>query len=60
MSLKDLRKRAIKLGITITAQRDDAGWGYWLDGTGYEDNNFCIDHDEIDCYLKELELETAT
>ena len=57
MSLKELRKRAKKLNLTIKAVRDDVGWGYWLDGTGWEDNNFCTSHDEITGKLELIEFE---
>lgn len=55
MSLKELRKKAKKLNLTIDAVRDDVGWGYWLDGTGWEDNNFCTSHDEIEGKLELIE-----
>ena len=55
MSLKELRKRAKKLNLTIKAVRDDVGWGYWLDGTGWEDNNFSTSHDEIEGKLELIE-----
>ena len=51
MKLKQLRKFAKELGLTIDAVRDDVGWGYWLVGTGWEDNNFCADHEEIEWKL---------
>ena len=57
MSLKNLRKRAKALGVTIEAERDDMGWGYWLQGTGWDDNNFCVDHAEIEDKLNRLESE---
>ena len=57
MSLKELRKRAKKLNLTIEAVRDDVGWGYWLDGTGWEVNNFCTSHDEITGKLELIEFE---
>ena len=56
MSLKELRKKAKKLNLTIDAVRDDVGWGYWLDGTGWEDNNFSTSHDEIESKLELIEL----
>ena len=55
MGLKELRKRAKKLNVTIEAVQDDVGWGYWLDGTGCEDNNFCTSHDEIEYKLELIE-----
>lgn len=51
MNLRQLRKFAKELGLTIDAVRDDVGWGYWLVGTGWEDNNFCADHEEIEWKL---------
>mgnify|MGYP001173354736 CR=1 FL=1 len=48
MRLNELREKAAKLNIEITPVRDDSGWGYWLEGTGYEDNNFCTSYDEIE------------
>lgn len=59
MSLKDLRARAKPLGVTIEADRDDCGWGYWLLGTGWPDENFCTSHDEIETKLGQLEREQA-
>ena len=59
MSLKSLRKRAKALGVTIETDRDDMGWGYWLIGTGWDDDNFCVDHDEIDRKLDRIEEERA-
>ena len=56
MSLKELRKKAKKLNLTIDAVRDDVCWGYWLDGTGWEDNNFSTSHDEIEGKLELIEL----
>mgnify|MGYP003108826702 CR=1 FL=1 len=52
MTLKGLRKLASDLGLTIEAVRDDFGWGYWLVGTGWEDDNFCTSHDELEYKLK--------
>lgn len=48
MTLKLLRKRAKGLGITIEAERDDFGWGYWLIGTGWKDGDFATSHAELD------------
>jgi len=39
-TLQALRKRAADLGLTIECDRDDAGWGYWLIGTGWDDETF--------------------
>tara|TARA_B100001559_G_scaffold312472_1_gene310227 strand:+ start:405 stop:581 length:177 start_codon:yes stop_codon:yes gene_type:complete len=52
LNLNDLRKKAKKLNIQITAERDDTGWCYWLENTGYEDNNFCSDLQEVSEKLK--------
>lgn len=46
-TLAGLRKRAAVLGVTIEAGRDGVGRYYVLDGTGWEDDNFCTSHDEI-------------
>ena len=51
MNLKQLRKFAKELGLTIDAVRDDVGWGYWIDGTGWQDGNFCTSHEEIEWKL---------
>tara|TARA_R100000234_G_scaffold98676_1_gene67241 strand:+ start:994 stop:1185 length:192 start_codon:yes stop_codon:yes gene_type:complete len=48
MTLKELRRFASTMGLTITAIRDDVGWGYWIDGTGWDDGTFCTTHDEIE------------
>lgn len=57
-TLKDLRKRATELGLTIECDRDDVGWGYWLLGTGWEDGTFSTDRFElaqkIEDYAREL------
>lgn len=55
--LKELRAYAATLGITIEAERDDYGWGYWLIGTGWPDDNFCVDHDEILYKLQKFSAE---
>ncbi len=57
MTLKSLRKKAAKLNIQITAERDDVGWGYWLENTGWGDGNFCTSHDEIEDKLDTLAKE---
>jgi hypothetical protein len=57
MSLKALRTRAAKIGVMIEADRDDYGWSYWLLNTGWSDDNFCVDHDEIETKLDRLEAE---
>lgn len=54
-TLKSLREQAALLGVKIVAIRDDRGWGYWLDGTGWDDENFCTDHDEVYRTLRYLE-----
>lgn len=56
-TLKTLRAKAKNLGVTIDAQRDDSGWGFWLldsDGNGlWADDNFCTSHAEIDAKLNQ-------
>jgi hypothetical protein len=46
-SLRELRKRAAELGLTIKCERDDMGWGYWLIGTGWEDETFSTCRSEL-------------
>jgi hypothetical protein len=54
-SLATLRKRAARYGVTIDRERDAYGWGYWLNGTGWEDGNFCIDREELAAAITEIE-----
>lgn len=60
-TLKTLRAKAKDLGVTIDAQRDDSGWGFWLldsDGNGlWADDNFCTSHAEIDAKLDQYAAE---
>jgi hypothetical protein len=58
-TLKNLREWADLLGVKIIAVRDDTGWGYWLENTGWEDGNFCTSHDEIYACLRRFERELA-
>jgi len=53
-NLAQLRRKAKKFGVKIVAVRDDVGWGYWLEGTGWEDGNFCADHGEIEQAISDL------
>jgi len=46
-SLKELRKRAAELRLTIKCERDDMGWGYWLEGTGWGDDTFSTCRSEL-------------
>jgi hypothetical protein len=55
MNLKQLRKFAKELGLTIEAVRDDVGWGYWIDGTEWESETFCTSHEEVEWKLKLFE-----
>jgi hypothetical protein len=54
-SLAALRKRAARHGVTIDRERDAYGWGYWLNGTGWDDGNFCADRDELSAAITEIE-----
>jgi hypothetical protein len=54
-SLAALRKRAARHGVTIDRERDAYGWGYWLNGTGWDDGNFCIDREELNAAIAEIE-----
>jgi hypothetical protein len=58
-SLTMLRNRAAKLGVTIEIDRDANGRCYWLNGTGWDDGNFCADHEEIASSLDQLARERA-
>jgi hypothetical protein len=61
-SLAFLRKRAKLLGVVIEADRDDAGWGYWLldpntcEGV-WADDNFSTSRNEVDGKLNEIARE---
>lgn len=64
MTLKQLRERAAKLGVTVEADRYDVPlngscWGYWLGGTGWDDDNYCADRAEVEEKLDQLEAERA-
>jgi len=54
IKLADLRKQAESFGVEIIAVRDDYGWGYWLENTGWDDDNFCSSHSEIQSKLNKL------
>lgn len=56
-TLQELRRLARDLNVKIIAVRDDVGWGYWLEGTGWEDENFCTSREEIFASLKKLQQE---
>ncbi len=58
-SLASLRRRAAKHGVTIERERDAAGWAYWLQGTGWDDGNFCADREELANAVADLEIERA-
>ena len=47
LTLKELRKFAANIGVSIKSTRDDVGWSYWLENTGWEDDNFCTDRREV-------------
>ena len=57
MTLKALRSIAKPYDVKIVSQRDDVGWGYWLEGTGWEDENFCADREEVYSALCEIKRE---
>jgi hypothetical protein len=57
--LEELREAAAALGVTITTDRDDCGECYWLEGTGWPDENFCTSHDEIRAKLDYLKAQRA-
>ena len=44
------KRKARKTNVTIKTERD----GYWLIGTGWEDDNFCSDWDEVEEKLNRL------
>ena len=56
-TLQVLRKRAAKLGLTIECDRDDIGWGYWLLGTGWEDETFSSDRFELAAKIEDYSRE---
>jgi hypothetical protein len=63
-TLKELRKRAADLGVTIEADRydvplDGSYYGYWLGGTGWDEGNYCADRVEVEDALNQLEAERA-
>jgi len=58
-TLKELRERAANLGVTIEVDRYDVPlegnyWGYWLGGTGWDDDNYCADKEEVEEKLDQL------
>jgi hypothetical protein len=58
-SLKALRQRAAELGLTIECDRDDVGWGYWIIGTGWSDETFSADRDELSDAIEEYARQKA-
>ena len=54
IKLADLRKKADGMGINIVAVRDDSGWGYWLENTGWDDETFCTSLDEVKAKLNKI------
>lgn len=54
------KRLAKNLNITIDIVRDDAGVGYWLDNTGWEDETFCTSWIEVEDKLKSIEKEKST
>jgi hypothetical protein len=57
-TLKELRERAANLGVTIEVDRfqplNGNCWGYWLGGTGWDDDNYCADKEEVEEKLDQL------
>jgi hypothetical protein len=51
ISLAKLRRKAESLGLTIEIDRVGRDIGYWLDGTGLEDDNFCANKQELEYKL---------
>ena len=47
ISLTTLRRQAAKRGWTIEIDRIGRDIGYWLVGTGWEDENFCSSKEEL-------------
>jgi len=54
ISLTNLRRKAAKLGLTIETDRIGRDIGYWIDGTGLEDENFCSSKEELNWKLESL------
>lgn len=64
MTLTELRKYAMPLGVKIEAYKDCFGWGYWLvdrqTGDGlWGDDNFCASLEEVEHELYTYEKELA-
>ena len=47
LSLTQLRRKAAKRGWTIEIDRVGRDIGYWIDGTGWEDDTFCSSKEEL-------------
>lgn len=47
ISLTKLRRKAAKRGWTIEIDRVGRDIGYWIDGTGLEDDTFCSSKEEL-------------
>ena len=50
-------KLAAELGVRIEVERNSEGVGYWLVGTGWPDENFCVDICEAADKLEQLKQE---
>ena len=48
------QRKAKKLSITIDVERSIDGNGYWLNGTGQDDDNFCTSWVEVEEKLDRL------
>lgn len=48
------KRKAAKLGVKIEIDRSPAGNGYWLEGTGWDDENYCGTWDEVESKLDQL------
>jgi hypothetical protein len=47
-SLTKLRRQAAKLGLSIEIDRVGRDIGYWIEGTGWQDDTFCSSKSELE------------
>ena len=50
-SLTKLRRQAAKLGLRIEIDRVGRDIGYWIEGTGWQDDRFCSSKSELEYKL---------